>query len=294
MPQRNHPRHGEATGPDSPAHSAAPSPDWDGLAHRYSRERRRRSLLRAAGGAAAAVVLCAGALTIATVRHHHTAVGPHPGTVIASVSASARPSPSTTASSTPPAAPSAPSPLEVLSNPALDSAPLTAGSLFAGSRLTVGPMTYQRIAVAVGACSSGADPALALVLERHHCQRLLRATYTGADHQAVTVAVAVYPDAASAAAVKQTASGALKPLDGSSAAQRFCHATVCRTSVNAVGRYGILFLVGTLGNAPLTGNDGAAEQAGQDVAAFVFDQLMARGSAEAARSAASASTISAL
>ncbi|MDX3071821.1 hypothetical protein [Streptomyces sp. MI02-7b] len=254
---------------------AAVEPDWAALADaNEARARRRRR--RLTGG---------GVLAVAAVA----------GVVATAVAGSGRPSVSPTA-----AAPSAPSevapprepsfsglsvqarldPLVFISDREKDTAPLSVAGLFPGKRLVWSGRTYTRATAAKGKCSSAASADLAAVLRKNGCGKVLRVTYVGGE-VAVTVGVAVFDDPSAAGRAKSQAKGYVRPLSGGGAGA-FCHATSCRTTTNAKGRYAYFTIAGLRNNGRVTASDTVARQAGTDGSDYAFNRIVQRGRDQAA------------
>ncbi|MCW7991106.1 membrane protein, partial [Streptomyces platensis subsp. clarensis] len=191
-------------------------------------------------------------------------------------------SPAPTFSSVAPLPP--PNPMDFISDAKKDKAPLSAEGLFPGKKLTMNGRPYQK-----GATSSTTDCAavtqggLGPVLKANGCTRVFRATYVK-DGVAVTVGVAVFPTDEKALKAKQQATGGIAPLAGSGVAD-FCHATVCLRRTNAIGRYVYLTQTGFTNGTKVTKGDKAVFQTADDLGTFAFNQIYARGRAQASAAA---------
>jgi len=263
-----------------PQDSPSPTPpDWAALAHRHATTRRRRRLGSILGALVATLTATGALIATATPSHHGGAMSKLPtGSPHVSVS-----SPKIE-NSPPNPAPAAPplNPLLFLSDAAHDTAPLTVNGLFQAVELSVGGHSYRRTATASTThCAAAADASLGYLLGK--CSRVLRATYrSGSDE--VTVGVLVMPTTADASALKANAAGMVLPLIPNGA-KPFCISTVCRETINSVGRYTYMTLGGHADDSPANASDETLQQACDDVGAYVFDSLVERGRAEAVEAA---------
>ncbi|MEU0985642.1 hypothetical protein [Streptomyces sp. NPDC005953] len=264
------------------------TPDWAALAEASAaRARRRRWLL--IGGGALATAAIAGIVATAIVssnddgddRAQNTSSElPGPENL---PSGSGGPDPSF--SSVAPAPP--PDPKDFISSETKDTAPLSVDTLFPGRKLTMTGRSYAKGATArTGTCTAAVQGGLGPVLARNGCDQVFRATYSK-DGVAVTVGVAVFGKESEAkAAIAQRVRGQnLAPLAGAGV-NTFCKAgPTCRFTANSYGRYAYFTTTGyTTGKDVVTG-DTKAFQAGDDLAEFVFRQIVARGNAQASAAA---------
>ncbi|QMU79311.1 hypothetical protein GXW83_29990 [Streptacidiphilus sp. PB12-B1b] len=266
--------------PGDPAHAA-----FEAMAERKHVLDRRRRRIR--WGAAGLVLCCLVAVCVALLTPSATkkrqAAAPRPTLAPSAPGGVSLPAPTTAAPSTsdePSTTPSPTSLVALLSSAATDRAPITAAGFFPGRTVSLNHRSYTRAATADSGCAAAASQALAAVLTRNGCREVLRATYTTGT-TAVTVGVAVFDDAAQAAAVRQQAAGNLTSLPGGGVAA-FCRGVVCRLSVNAVGRYAYFTVAGYTSGKPVPADDTAAFDAGNDMNQVVLTDLGTRAGAEAA------------
>ncbi|MEY9939884.1 hypothetical protein [Streptacidiphilus sp. MAP5-3] len=285
--------------PSDPPPEGTPAPDWEQPtetapepSHRSNQHTRptgpTRLRRRIALGAAAVLVLGGGAAALALTGGHSTG---HPTAVASPSVAVPTTQPSFAPTTMPPAQPT-PSPtlldpITLLSSATTDTAPLSVAALFPGKKVTVNGHPYTQALTATSACTDAATAPLAAVLAKNGCQAVFRATY-GSGAADVTVGIAVFPSAAQADAVKaQAASGNLQSLFGGPV-KPFCRGVVCRLSTDAIGRYTYFTVAGYTNGKPVPANDTVALASGNDIAAMAFQNLAARGRAEAAAAAQSA------
>ncbi|QKW51816.1 hypothetical protein [Streptomyces buecherae] len=270
-------------GPYGPGGSQPPTPDWSALADTAARDRRRRWLLFG-GGALAAAAIAAIVATAVIVGDDDGGKGdrsasqlPTPAE-LPSESAQSEP----TFSDVDPPAPI--SPLEVISDRSKDTAPITAAGLFPGDRATVAGRDYTKGATAsTKDCGSVAQKKLYPALTGNGCRQVVRATYTNGD-VAVTVGIAVFDTKAAAEKAKAAAGPFLVSLPGDGV-ERFCRNTACRSTSNAIGRYGYFTIAGNTDGSPVRTDETKARQAGLDVAEHAFSRIMQRANAQASAAA---------
>ncbi|MFD5552899.1 hypothetical protein ACFWIA_03560 [Streptomyces sp. NPDC127068] len=261
------------------------TPDWAALADASaSRNRRKRLLL--VGGAVLATLAVGAAVAAAVVNADggetdDARPGSLPPSVSDPASESTGPGPSFEATTPPPP----PDPKEFVSSADKDKAPISADTLFPDSRLTVGPLIYEKGATgSTDSCASVTRGDLGKVLTGNGCTRLMRATYTR-DGIAVTVGVALFEDATKATRAKDQADkGNLLSLSGSGVSG-FCNTTICRTTTNAYGRYAYFTVAGYTNGKNVTPQDRAVYRTGDDLAEFTFRQIIRRGEAQASAAA---------
>ncbi|MFD0330140.1 hypothetical protein ACFQZC_22880 [Streptacidiphilus monticola] len=258
---------------EPPEYNPEATPDWPAKAAEFTAtRRRRRARLRLTVTAAALLALLAGSLLLLLPG------GSKSGRIAQPVATA----PVVTGYPTPSQTPSATllDPLTLLSSAATDTAPLSAEALFPAASVTVNGHSYQRVLTDAPACGQAATAPLAAVLVKNACRQVYRATYVSGG-TAVTIGVAVFDDAAQAAAVKAgSTAGNLQSLYGG-AAKPFCRGVVCRLSANAVGRYAYFTVAGNQDGKPVLPVDKVALAAGTDIAAATFQTLADRGRAEA-------------
>ncbi|MER5736601.1 hypothetical protein ABT117_13120 [Streptomyces sp. NPDC002262] len=280
--QQPHPGHGQQQWPQQP--QGGGTPDWSALADASAAGNRRRRRLVIAGGVVATLVVGAVVATavVATNKKNDEAKNGTPtptGTATATVS----PTPAPTFSSVAPPPP--PDPKDYISDPKKDKAPLTAEGLYPGTKLTMYSRPYKKGAISAAKnCASVTTGGLGSVLQKNGCERVLRATYVK-DGVAITVGVAVFPSEKAALAAKKQATGGIATLSGKGVGT-FCHATVCLRRANSVGRYAYFTQAGFTSGRKVTTADKPVFQASDDLAAFVFNQIYARGKSQAKAAAA--------
>lgn len=266
------------------------TPDWSALAEASeARQRRRRWLL--AGGGVLATAAIATVVAVAVVSGGKDAPGPVGGAAGGSTTAlpdgaelpteGTGPQPSFSSVAPPPP----PDPMDFISTAAKDRAPLDAEGLFPGGKLTFGDRVYTKGATGSTAdCASAGKDGLGSVLEKHGCTRVIRATYTR-DGVAVTVGVALFADRSAALGAKEDARGGVTPLAGGGVGD-FCRATVCLRRSNALGRYAYFTQAGFTDGRKVTQSDTAVFRSSDDLGRFTFNQIYARGRAQASAAAA--------
>jgi len=261
-------------------------PDWAALAEASEARARRRRWLMIGGGALATIAVgSAVAFAIVSANGNSSASNKPadqlPTTAdIPSGSATAEP---TFAETTPPPPLD---PKDFVSSAKKDKAPLSADTLFPGTKLTVGDRVYKKGATSsTKSCSSETQGALGGVLTNNGCTRLIRATYAK-DGIAVTVGVAVFDTEAKATKAKnQYTKGTVTSLPGSGV-PTFCRTTVCRSTTNSYGRYAYFTTAGfTSGARDVTTQDRKVYTTGDDLAEFTFRQIIRRGEAQASAAA---------
>jgi hypothetical protein len=248
-------------------------PDWSALADQAQAGQRRRKLMLIGGGVlgAAAIAAAVAAVVITVNGRAQHEVPP----------SQAGPAPQPTVSFSNVTPPPAPNPLAIISDARKDTAPLSANGLFPGSQLTWQGRAYTKGATAsTDTCYTATSGGLGNVLAANGCREVLRATYTR-NGIAVTVGVAVFGTTAQADRAKEQSQGYVQPLAGSGV-PTFCHATACQTSANAVGRYAYFTISGLTSRAAVSSGDPQVLQAGGDIAAFAFNEIVQRGRDEAA------------
>ncbi|MFF8385762.1 hypothetical protein ACF053_19230 [Streptomyces kanasensis] len=273
--------------PAAPFGTAADgTPDWSALAEASeTRQRRRRWLI--AGGGVLATAAIATVVAVAVVNG-----GSGGGTAPTASATTAGPGgaevptdgtgPQPSFSSVAPAPP--PDPMDFLSTAAKDTAPLTPEGLFPGTKLTFGDRVYTKGATgSTTQCAGAGRDGLGAVLQQHGCSRVIRATYVR-DGVAVTVGVALFADQGKALAAKEGARGGIAPLAGAGVGD-FCRATVCLRRSNALGRYAYFTQAGFTDGRKVTTSDTAVFKTSDDLGSFAFNQIYARGRAQASAAA---------
>lgn len=262
------------------------TPDWGALAEASeARQRRKRWLVAGGGVLATAAVATVVAVAVVTaggdapdVRTGGTATTLPGGAELPTGGAGPQPSFSSVAPPPPP------DPMDFISSAGKDRAPLSAESLFPGKKLTFGDRVYAKGATSSTTnCASAGKDGLGAVLQRHGCTRVIRATYTR-DGVAVTVGVAVFADRSQALGAKQDARGGVTPLAGGGVGD-FCRATVCLRRSNALGRYAYFTQAGFTSGQKVTTSDTTVFKTSDDLSRFTFNQIYARGRAQASAAA---------
>ncbi|MEU6403552.1 hypothetical protein [Streptomyces sp. NPDC046985] len=259
------------------------TPDWAALAEASETRTRRRRLLFVGGGVLATVAVGA-AVAVAVMS-----AGGDDGAASAPASRLPAALPSGSAggpSFEPTSAPPPLDPREFISSAQKDTAPLSADTLFPGAQVTLTGNVYKKGPTAdTGSCATAAQGSLGKVLTADGCTRLIRATYTRSGISA-TVGIAVFPTEAQATKAKSQADGKsiVKPLPGG-AVKEFCAGAVCRSTTNSYGRYAYFTLSGFPGDQDVTTKDTEVFRTGDDLAEFAFQQIRARGEAQASAAA---------
>ncbi|MER6024943.1 hypothetical protein [Streptomyces sp. NPDC001851] len=259
------------------------TPDWAALAEASESRNKRRKLLFIGGGAVATLAI--GTAVAMAVVSANGGDGPQAGPSNLPASASL-PSGSATPSFAPTSAPPPLDPKDFIATAKKDTAPLSAGTLFPGTQLTMGDTVYKKGATAdTTNCASAAGANLPKILTANGCTRLIRVTYSKGG-VAGTVGVAVFADQAHAEQVKKQAkkNAMVRSLPGKGV-KNFCNAAVCLTTTNAVGRYAYFTTVGFLDGKNVAKSDTQVFSVGNDLQQFVFDQIYRRGQAQASAAA---------
>ncbi|ORT59635.1 hypothetical protein [Streptomyces sp. CB03238] len=282
------PHHSHQQHPYAPPQTGAP--DWSALAEASERRTRRRRLL-IAGGAVLATALVGTVIATAIVS---TNKADDDGANLADTTSGTPELPTDTAKPQPSfssvAPPPPPNPMDFISTAQKDKAPLSADSLFPGKKLTMGDRVYVKGATASTTnCAAAAEDGLGAVLERNGCERVIRATYER-DGVAVTVGVALFENQAAAVKAKEQAQGGIAPLAGSGV-NGFCQSqTVCLRRANSLGRYAYFTQAGFTSGKKVTKADETVFKVSDDVGTFTFNQIYARGRAQASAAATAPAT----
>ncbi|MGW0657933.1 hypothetical protein [Streptodolium elevatio] len=274
------------------AAAASGTPDWGALADRESRRRARARTNKMRIGAALTVLAVVGITGVWLATSSGDDSGPAAQT--APTEAPVDPAGSGTAKPTfkpVPTIPPAPGSAKVLADPQLDTAPFTPEALFPTARLGIDGRVYNVVAKRLdNTCADAANPVLGDILRTKACVQIIRATVTGPDGTAATVAVAAFasPDDARAAAADGNGNrdasllglpgGPVKELCPQPAPDK--PGVTCIRQTNSVGRYGVFLVGGYPGPDnridPAKG-DPKVEQAGDDLDRVVRDTLTLRG-----------------
>ncbi|MBO1335046.1 hypothetical protein [Streptomyces sp. VRA16 Mangrove soil] len=261
------------------------APDWAALAEASeARARKKRWML--IGGAVVATLAVGSAVAWGIVSANKSG---NDGNKSADQLPSSADIPSAEKTKEPSFAPtSAPPPLDpndFIDSAAKDTAPLSADTLFPGKTLTVGGTVYKKGATSsTQDCKSVGTKSVVTVLAKNDCTRVIRATYfKGGD--AVTVGVAVFGTKAQAARAKsQYSDGGIVALPGSGV-PAFCRTSVCRQTVNSVGRYTYFSTSGNTDGTNATKQDSALFALGDAATEYTFQQIKRRGETQASAAA---------
>ncbi|MGW0118233.1 hypothetical protein [Streptomyces sp. NPDC003327] len=265
-----------------PGAQGTDTPDWGALADASASRNRRKRRLMLLGGVVATIAVGAIVATAVVATNSKNDEAKNGGLPTVPVSPTGSPTPEPTFSSVAPPPP--PDPKDYISDPTKDKAPISAEGLFPGKKLSMDGRPYKKGATSSTTnCASVTQGALGTILKRHGCERVLRATYVK-DGVAVTVGVAVLPSEAAALTVKKEASGGIAPLAGAGV-DDFCRATVCLRRSNSVGRYAYFTQAGFTDGRKVTKADQPVFQASTDLGTFAFNQIYARGRAQASAAA---------
>lgn len=277
--------HGEGPGwgPGAPQ-----TPDWSALASDAERKRSRKRWLAIAGGALATVAV---GTVVALAIVSQSAGGD--GSAADDGASSSLPDPSDLPSDTTEPEPTfseislppLPKPSEFITDAEKDTAPFEADGFYAGNSMDMAGRLYTEAATAEHAdCAGAATDALAAVLRRHGCGKLLRATYTG-EGAVVTVGVAQFGTAGDALAAREASTPHLLPLIAGET-PAFCRRGGCRTTANQVGRYAYFTIAGNSDGSPDSTGDGTpAQQAARDGNDRAYELIRRRGEVQASASA---------
>lgn len=264
-----------------PGAQGGDAPDWSALAEASAARGRRRRRLMIGGGIVATLAVGAIVATAVVTTNKKNDEAKNGGVPTVSVPPTGSPTPEPTFSSVAPPPP--PNPKDYITDPKKDTAPISAEGLFPGKKLTMNGRPYTKGATSSTTnCAAVAQGALAAVLKDNGCLRVLRATYVQ-DGVAVTVGVAVLPSEAAALKVKQ-AKGGVAPLAGAGV-KEFCRATVCLRRSNSLGRYAYFTQAGFTNGKKVTTADQPIYRVSTDLGTFAFNQIYARGRAQASAAA---------
>ncbi|RSS54997.1 hypothetical protein [Streptomyces sp. WAC01280] len=273
---------GQQPNPFPGAQGGGPTPDWGALADASASRSRRKRWLLIGGGALATLAVGAIVATAVVSTNKTNDESKNGGIPTVSVSPTGSPTPDPTFSSVAPPPP--PNPKDYISDPKKDKAPLTAEGLFPGKKMSMNGRPYKKGATsATTNCASVTQGGLGAVLKKNGCQKVLRATYVK-DGVAITVGVAVFPSEAAALKAKAQATGGVAPLAGAGV-REFCHGTVCLRRANSAGRYAYFTQAGFANGKKVTKADKPVFQASDDLGTFAFNQIYARGRAQASAAA---------
>ncbi|MFI0238801.1 hypothetical protein [Streptomyces sp. NPDC016845] len=263
------------------------APDWAALAE-ASEARARRKRWTLIGGAVVATLAVGSAVAWAIVSAGGDSTAANkPGGALSSsadIPSEGKTAGPTFAETTPPPPLN---PDDFIDSAAKDTAPLSADALFPGATLPFNGREYKKGATArTTDCASVATKGLVGVLKKNGCTQVIRATYTSGG-EAVTIGVAVFGTKAAAARTKEQydlGDGAVLSLPGSGV-PTFCRTSVCRVTVNSVGRYTYFTNGGHTNGKNATKQDTALYALGDDLQAYTFQQIKRRGAAQASAAA---------
>ncbi|MEU7280364.1 hypothetical protein AB0A69_16490 [Streptomyces sp. NPDC045431] len=285
-PHRPYQQHQQPYPPSYEQSYDAGTPDWSALAEASeARARRRRWLLIGGGALATAAIGTIIAVAIVSANKggdDNKASGTGSSTPELPTDTT-KPQPSFSSVAPPPP----PNPMDFISTAQKDKAPLTPESLFPGKTLTMGDRVYDKGATSSTTdCTAAVQAGLGPVLTKHGCSRVIRATYEK-DGVAITVGVALFDTTAAALKAKEQVQGGVAPLAGSGVGG-FCQAkTVCLRRANSLGRYAYFTQAGYTSGKKVTKADDVVFKTSDDVGTFAFNQIYARGRAQASAAAAS-------
>ncbi|MFF5975815.1 hypothetical protein ACFY7C_30340 [Streptomyces sp. NPDC012769] len=282
-PPPQQPAYGQQQPDPFPGAQAAHTPDWGALAEASEARGKRKRWLMIGGAAVAALAVGAVVATavVATNKSNDQAKNGGP-TATGSAAPTDTASPAPTFSSVAPLPP--PDPMDFISDAKKDKAPLSAEGLFPGKKLTMNGRAYQKGATSsTNNCAAVSQGGLGQVLKNNGCTRVIRATYVK-DGVAVTVGIAVFPTDEQATKAKKQASGGIAPLAGAGVGD-FCRKTVCLRRTNSIGRYVYLTQTGFTNGKKVTTADQPVFQTADDLGTFSFNQIYARGRAQASTAA---------
>lgn len=270
-PNSQQPWEGESRG--------ATGPDWAALAEQSETRNKRKRLFLIGGGAVATLAVgTAVAMGVVSVNGNNADNKP--------TSSGPLPSASGTPSFAPTSAPPPLDPKEFISDKSKDTAPNGPHLLFPGTQLALASGSYRKGPSSdTTSCTTVAQGTLPKVLTDNGCTRLMRVTYVK-DGIATTVGVAVFDTEAAALKAKKEADNKsfVKPLTGNGIAA-FCNGAVCRSTTNSYGRYAYFTVAGFTDGKSVTEKDTAVFSAGNDLAEYTFQQIRARGQAQASAAA---------
>jgi hypothetical protein len=262
------------------------TPDWAALADETERDRTRRRRRWIAGAGALATVVVAGIVAFAVINEGGGSASDKPSETLPTpgdLPSSTAGQPDPTFKDEPPPPPPA---RDFVSDAKRDKAPLNVGTLFPSPRVTINGRPYKRASTDTSkGCTDAAHAGLGPVLSKNGCDTLFRATYTH-NGRAVTVGIAAFDDAATAAKVKRQYKPNLVALKGGGVPD-FCRTVTCRTTANSFGRYAFFTIAGRTNGKPSTAADSKAEQAGRDGSTYAYARILKRGKDQAAKAVGS-------
>lgn len=262
------------------------SPDWAALAEASETRNKRRRMLFIVGGALATTVIGAAVAVAVISAGSGTEASNKPTGGLPATAGIPRASDAAGPSFAPTSAPPPLDPKDFISSEKKDKAPISAESLFPGSRLTMGESVYKKGATASTTdCVSAAQGTLDKLLADNDCTRLMRVTYSKGDI-AVTVGVALFDTEAQATKVKKGSDrkSIVTSLAGDGV-PLFCRTVFCRSTTNSYGRYAYFTLGGFTNGKDVTEKDTPVFSVGDDLAEFTFRQIRRRGEAQASAAA---------
>lgn len=263
------------------------TPDWAALAEEAEQKRGRRKRWLLIGGGALATAAVAGIVAVAVVSESGGgSASDNPSESLPAPEDLPSNSPGQPGPSFEDDAPPPPPPEDFIADRQHDKAPLSAGSLFPESKAAVNGREYARKATATSKkCTSAAHAELGPVLSKHDCERMFRATFTK-NGLAVTVGVAVFEDARTAAAVKKQYKPNVVALPGKGVPD-FCRTVGCRTTADSLGRYAFFTISGHTDGKEAGPSDKAAIRTSLDASKYTYQRVLQHGQAQAAAAATS-------
>ncbi|WP_370068721.1 hypothetical protein [Streptacidiphilus sp. MAP5-3] len=249
-------------------------PDWQAMAEANETQQNRKRRLAVIGGVLGVALVGGVVAAVATVGGSSSAnASGSNGSANsgASGSASVSAAASTGASmSARPSAPASAKPTVKAQPPAWP--PLNAGAVLYAQKLSVGKQVYVRkLTDEKSPCWEASTGHLGNALAPNRCSQMLRATWVSGN-QAVSVGVAVFPDAAAAQAANAAYVGHIEPLRGAGI-PNFCQdKTPCALAHGVVGHFTYYVIAGPSGSAPGMHNP-ASVAATQRMASFAVTAL---------------------
>ncbi|MQY13340.1 hypothetical protein SRB5_34850 [Streptomyces sp. RB5] len=242
-----------------PYQPAQGEPDWSAMADEYNASQKRRKWVLISLTAVAVLAIAAGAIFfLPGSDKDDEAKKDDPVTQEPKEDPTSGPEPTTSKSGKPAPA-----------------ATMLGKDLFTAKTLPANGKTYDRLAVSHSdPCWKGTRNGLGPLLNKNKCRQVLTATYASGDH-AVTVGVAVFDNAAEAAAVATNFTGQLRPLAKNGKPGHCADEKVpCAVTKAAHGLYVYTTIAGpTSGKAGDKDPDSVA--AGNAVAAYALSRLLA-------------------
>ncbi|WP_326688554.1 MULTISPECIES: hypothetical protein [unclassified Streptomyces] len=270
-------------GQGGPEWGSGSTPDWAALAEQAERHRSRRRRWLMAGGGALATAAVAGIVALAVVNEGG-------GDGASDKPSSSLPAPEDLPSSSDAQPtfkdepPPPPPPRDFIADAEHDKAPLSAATLFPAKRITVNGHSYKLASTSTSKnCAQAAHAGLGPVLTGNDCDTLYRATFTS-NGLAVTVGIAAFEDAKTAAKVKKQYRPNLVALPGNGVPD-FCRTVTCRTTANSLGRYAYFTIAGRTNGKESGPSDTLAQRVALDGSNYAYARVLQRGRAQSSEAA---------